>query len=612
MSWNFYYWPTKGDAIHEPWAGGNGRVDTPRAWGDDVQVASFGSYIPPGQDIILPGPNGLLETPVAAGDDSTWFPNLYDDLTFRGADGTMFATPSPLLKYDQIFGTNARAYEASHTQNQDINRWPGHCLGAAIASIKLAEPRPVAGLDMTVDEIKSLWAELGENHLNHTIGDNANNIPAGPPRPRLRPDRRLRPPVPRHAGDPPPGPQAGPPGEPPRLPPERQVQRGLEPRRRQVHREVPRHPRQGGPRREAGGRGREQLGLEPQQQRQQAPDQHLRIHARVRPERRGGRGAGEPVGLDRRRRRGDVRAPEPDGSQRQPMVGTQPEHQRGERPVARRGQRRVGLRPCGQRPRRPGGRWGTTRSAGSPTPPARGSSAEPARRRPTTPRPGGPASSGCSAVADRRSRNRESHGLLVGCGGSSIGDPLGTHQEPSRWRPGTRSASMHRQPTPTVSDSQPTPTVNRPRQFPTVNRPRRFPTWADAARSVDLADRRAAASRYSSRTPLFGPDHRRSHGTRPTLPPKGRCLRNPRDRRAPTRRNEPNFLRNEPNFLESRQFRKYGRPISRQYATFGACPGDETKPISPREPSPVHRVRPFSALWIRRRTRPLGSIGENS
>ena len=26
--WNFYYWPTKADAMHEPWAGGNGRVDT--------------------------------------------------------------------------------------------------------------------------------------------------------------------------------------------------------------------------------------------------------------------------------------------------------------------------------------------------------------------------------------------------------------------------------------------------------------------------------------------------------------------------------------------------------------------------------------------------------
>ena len=26
--WNFYYWPTKADSIHEPWAGGNARVDT--------------------------------------------------------------------------------------------------------------------------------------------------------------------------------------------------------------------------------------------------------------------------------------------------------------------------------------------------------------------------------------------------------------------------------------------------------------------------------------------------------------------------------------------------------------------------------------------------------
>src|SRR4051812_35460889 len=30
--WNFYYWPTKADAIHEPWAGGNARVDTMQAY----------------------------------------------------------------------------------------------------------------------------------------------------------------------------------------------------------------------------------------------------------------------------------------------------------------------------------------------------------------------------------------------------------------------------------------------------------------------------------------------------------------------------------------------------------------------------------------------------
>ena len=36
---------------------------------------------------------------------------------------------------------------------------------------------------MTQDELKALWAELGENHYNHRIGDYANDIPPGPPRP---------------------------------------------------------------------------------------------------------------------------------------------------------------------------------------------------------------------------------------------------------------------------------------------------------------------------------------------------------------------------------------------------------------------------------------------
>ena len=181
--WNFYYWPTKGDSIHEPWAGGNARVDTMYVNGDDRLVASPGGYIAPGQDIVLPGSNGILETMPAAGDTSTWFPNLYDDLTWRGPDGTLFATPSPMLKYDQVFGSSARNWEAANAQNQDINRWPGHCLGGAVASILLNEPIPAPGSGLTRDELKALWAELGENHLNHRIADFATDIPAGPPRP---------------------------------------------------------------------------------------------------------------------------------------------------------------------------------------------------------------------------------------------------------------------------------------------------------------------------------------------------------------------------------------------------------------------------------------------
>src|SRR5262249_13506909 len=140
-----------------------------------------------GQDVVRAGPNGVLESRPAPGDTSTWFPNLYDDLTFLGADGTWYSTPAPMLKYDQIFGTSARLWEASNTQNHDIRRWPGHCLGGAMASIMLNEPRPAPGSGLTVDELKALWAELGENHYNHQIGDNVNNIPAGPPRPGLDP-----------------------------------------------------------------------------------------------------------------------------------------------------------------------------------------------------------------------------------------------------------------------------------------------------------------------------------------------------------------------------------------------------------------------------------------
>jgi hypothetical protein len=183
MPWNYYYWPTKSDAVHEPWDGtGDGRANT-RAVGDDEQAAPVGSYVAPGQDIVRAGPNGVLETMPSAGDTSTWFPNLYDDMTFRGADGSMYATPSPMLKYDQLFHTSARMWEAANTQTHDIQRWPGHCLGAAVASITFNEPVPAPGSGMTKDELKALYAELGENHYNHQIGDNANNIPAGPPRP---------------------------------------------------------------------------------------------------------------------------------------------------------------------------------------------------------------------------------------------------------------------------------------------------------------------------------------------------------------------------------------------------------------------------------------------
>ena len=174
--------------------------------GDDELIRSPGGYIPPGEDIVRAGPNGLLETLPPAGDDATWFPNLYDDLTLRAPTrrrrrGHDLQTPSPLLKYDQLFNTSARCWEAVNSQNKDISRWPGHCLGGAVASILLNEPIPAPGTGMTKDELKALWAELGENHYNHRIGDYATEIPPGPPRPApTRPTGSC--PRPRHARDP--------------------------------------------------------------------------------------------------------------------------------------------------------------------------------------------------------------------------------------------------------------------------------------------------------------------------------------------------------------------------------------------------------------------------
>jgi hypothetical protein len=52
-----------------------------------------------------------------------------------------------------------------------------------VASILLDEPVPAPGSGMTRDELKAMWAELGENHYNHRIGDACVEIPLGPPRP---------------------------------------------------------------------------------------------------------------------------------------------------------------------------------------------------------------------------------------------------------------------------------------------------------------------------------------------------------------------------------------------------------------------------------------------
>ena len=300
----------------------------------------------PGVDIVLAGPNGLLETLPAAGDDATWFPNLYDDLTWVGPDKehggqiTRFQTPSPLLKYDQLFGTSARQWEAAFSQNKDISRWPGHCLGGAVASILLNEPTPAPGRGMTRDELKALWAELGENHYNHRIGDYANEIPPGPPRPGYDASDWKAPRV--HAmlethirGE---------------KKPLLANLRAFPPRgtinevwNHGVYKYIATYtaiPGRGPACRQDLGRAARQLGLDAQRPGRQGPGRQLRVQPGLRPGRQGRRDQPGGGRLDLGGRRSAVRPVERARAGRIALGRPQPASDRGERPVARPGQRR--------------------------------------------------------------------------------------------------------------------------------------------------------------------------------------------------------------------------------------------------------------------------------
>ena len=82
--------------------------------GDDQLIRSPGQLHPPGPGHRPGRAQRTARDPARPGDDATWFPNLYDDLTWtgpnkeKGGEVTIFQTPSPLLKYDQLFNTSAR------------------------------------------------------------------------------------------------------------------------------------------------------------------------------------------------------------------------------------------------------------------------------------------------------------------------------------------------------------------------------------------------------------------------------------------------------------------------------------------------------------------------
>ncbi len=158
---NFYWWATKGDYIND---GGNGVADTTAA-GDDVQVVPPGSPAG-GGDIIRCGNDGIMQSVPGGDDRSHTMINLFD-------------VPGPLSKYDAVFGTTARDWEAQN--GQGLYGWEGHCLGGAMASVLLDQPSPTGSSGMNNDELEGLWAEMGETTGIYTVPDYMGGCPAGPP-----------------------------------------------------------------------------------------------------------------------------------------------------------------------------------------------------------------------------------------------------------------------------------------------------------------------------------------------------------------------------------------------------------------------------------------------
>ena len=80
-------------------------------------------------------------------------PNLYDD------DGNY----TPLKKYDEVYGTHARANEEAYQPSPDADT--GHCWGWALASVSITQPPETTstnGVFFNQDEMEGLFTELAD------------------------------------------------------------------------------------------------------------------------------------------------------------------------------------------------------------------------------------------------------------------------------------------------------------------------------------------------------------------------------------------------------------------------------------------------------------------
>lgn len=94
---------------------------------------------------------------------------------------TLYDFGGPLDKYDSIYSTSARDWDASNESNGQ--GWWGHCWGWSIAAILIPVPQAVTknGVSFTQDDMKGLYTQLADSDPYFDATLSVSFIPPGPP-----------------------------------------------------------------------------------------------------------------------------------------------------------------------------------------------------------------------------------------------------------------------------------------------------------------------------------------------------------------------------------------------------------------------------------------------
>ena len=136
--------PTRSTSPGPAATAGSTRCERPRRRRADRHSRAATSR--PGRTSSWPGPTACSRPLPAAGDDATWFPNLYDDLTWLGPNRSTHRT-RPLLPCSSTTSSSARrpgSGKPVNSQNQDITPLAGPLprRRGGLDPAQRADPRP--------------------------------------------------------------------------------------------------------------------------------------------------------------------------------------------------------------------------------------------------------------------------------------------------------------------------------------------------------------------------------------------------------------------------------------------------------------------------------------